>query len=108
MEKDGDNSFLQGEVEIGNDTIIAPNCAFIAANHNFDDLDALIKSQGNAEKKIMIGDNIWIGYGCTVLGGVTIKNGAVIAAGAVVTRNVEENEVVGGVPARHIKYRGES
>ena len=47
--------------------------------------------------------NVWIGANATVLAGVTIGNGAVVAAGAVVTKDVEPNTIVGGVPAKVIK-----
>lgn len=54
---------------------------------------------------IMIDDDVWIGYGCTILSGVHIGQGAVIAAGAVVSQDVPPYAVVGGVPAKVIKYR---
>lgn len=54
---------------------------------------------------VMIGNDVWIGHGVTILAGVTIGDGAVVAAGAVVTKDVEPYAIVGGVPAKHIKYR---
>ena len=52
---------------------------------------------------IVIGKNVWIGANATIVPGVTIGNGSIIAAGAVVTKDVPENVVVGGVPAKIIK-----
>ena len=56
-------------------------------------------------KKVIVGNDVWIGTRVIVVGGVTIGNGAVIAAGAVVTKDVPPYAVVGGVPAKIIKYR---
>jgi lipopolysaccharide transport system ATP-binding protein len=54
---------------------------------------------------ITIGNDVWIARDVTILSGVTIGNGAVLAAGAVVTKDVADYEIVGGVPAKHIKFR---
>lgn len=54
---------------------------------------------------IVVGDDVWIGYGATILSGVHIGQGAVIAAGAVVNKDVPPYAIVGGVPAKIIKYR---
>lgn len=53
----------------------------------------------------IIGNDVWIGHGAIVMPGVTIATGAIIAAGSVVTKDVEPYSIVGGNPARHIKFR---
>ncbi len=54
---------------------------------------------------IIVDDDVWIGYGATILSGVHIGQGAVVAAGAVVSKDVPPYAIVGGVPAKVIKYR---
>ena len=56
-------------------------------------------------KEIMIGNDVYIGSNVTILDGITIGDGVIIGAGAVVTKNIEPYAIVGGVPARLIKYR---
>ncbi|MDQ0205052.1 hypothetical protein [Pectinatus haikarae] len=59
---------------------------------------------GNRDQ-LIIGNDVWIGCGCTIVGGIQIGNGACVTAGSVVTENVPPYAVVGGSPARIIKYR---
>jgi acetyltransferase-like isoleucine patch superfamily enzyme len=61
-----------------------------------------------ASKKSFIGHDVWIGEGVIVIDGIKIGTGAIVAAGAVVVKDVEPYSVVGGVPAKHIKYRFDS
>lgn len=57
------------------------------------------------KKFVDIGNDVWIGAGVTIMEGIRIGDGAVIAANAVVTKDVKPYEIVGGIPAKHIKNR---
>lgn len=59
-------------------------------------------------KKTSLGHDIWVGDGAFIRSGVTIGTGAVVAAGSVVVKDIEPYSIVGGNPARHIKYRFEN
>ena len=63
------------------------------------------KHQWNPKGDIVIGDDVWIGYGAIILSGIHIGQGAIIGAGSVVTKDVPPYAVVGGVPAKVLKYR---
>lgn len=68
----------------------------------------LLKSmdyEATSKGDIIVDDDVWIGYGATIMSGVHIGQGAVVAAGAVVTKDVPPYAIVGGVPAKVIKYR---
>ena len=62
-------------------------------------------AEATTKGDIVIADDVWIGYRCTILSGVHIGQGAVVAAGSVVTKDVPAYAIVGGVPAKIIKYR---
>lgn len=63
------------------------------------------KYESLSKGKIVVEDDVWIGAGVMILSGVRIGQGAVVAAGAVVTKSVDPYSIVGGIPARFIKYR---
>ncbi len=89
----------QGGIEIGDNALIGQQVVIATLNH-----DLQPDKRGNMfPVPVKIGNNVWIGAKATILPGVTIGNGAVIAAGAVVTKDVPENTVVAGIPARIIK-----
>ncbi len=89
------------EVTFGDNVFIAPNCAFYTAGHP---LDWVTRNKGlEYAKPIRVGNNVWIGGNVVVLGGVTIGNNVVIGAGSVVTKDIPDNSLAYGVPARKIK-----
>ena len=97
---------LYGPVRIGNDVMMGPEVIAYTVSHCFENPDILIREQGYKElQPITIGDDVWIGRRVMLLPGVSIGKGAVIGAGAVVTKDVPEFAVVGGVPAKIIKWR---
>lgn len=92
-----------GPVCIGSHVNLAQGITVTALNHNFEDTSKRIDEQGISTKPVVIGDDVWIGSNAVILPGVTIGRHVVVAAGAVVTKDVPDNCVVGGVPAKVIK-----
>jgi acetyltransferase-like isoleucine patch superfamily enzyme len=94
-----------GGVEIGSDTIIGAYFSVHPENHNYQDLNILIRNQGVNRKGVLIGNNCWIGAKVTILDGTIIGNGCIVAAGAVVKGVYPDNVIIGGVPSRILKGR---
>ncbi len=105
----GDFSFVgaAGGVEIGTNVLGGQGVKFHSENHVIERVDIPIKKQGVTNRGIVVGDDVWLGSGVIILDGVHIGSGAVVAAGTVVNKDVPTNAVVGGVPARILKHRGE-
>ena len=97
-------------ISIGNKVIMGPGVTIITGEHPVDPRGRYIcdireKSPGE-DQAVNIGDDVWIGAGATILKGVEIGRGAIVAAGALVKNNVPPYAIVGGVPAKILKYRG--
>lgn len=104
----GNNTMLYASKEagitIGDDTIIAAQSYIVDTNHGIKG-NVLIRKQENISEKITIGSDVWLGANVTVLKGVHIGDGAVIGAKALVNKDVSDNNIVAGVPAKIIGVR---
>ena len=83
-------------IKIGKNTTIANNVVIVDHDHN-------VSGIGFISEPVTIGYNVWIGANSVILKGVQIGDGAIVAAGSVVTKNVPQNAIVGGVPAKIIR-----
>lgn len=115
------NKTVLENAEIGRFCSISDNCRIGMGSHTLNYLSTCsvfteaingtqyswVDKDTNAAKtlKTVIGNDVWIGYQSIILGGITVGDGAVIGAGAVVVKDVPPYAVVGGVPAKVIKYR---
>lgn len=102
----GEGSFIQdiGNITIGADVLMGPEVMIFTSNHCIKK-NKLIRKQDITIEDVKIGNDVWIGARTIILPGVTIGNGVVIGAGSVVTKDIGENEVVAGNPAKLIKIR---
>ena len=94
-----------GEVHFGDNFHSGTDCMIITVSHNYDQGKAIPYDDVGILSKVVIGDNVWFGNRVIVVGNVTIGEGAIIAAGAVVVKDVPKCAIVGGNPAKVIKYR---
>ncbi len=94
-----------GGVTIGSETLVSMHCRILSSDHTVPPAGILIRSQPDKLLPTVIGRDVWLGAGVTVLGGVTIGDGCVVGAGAVVTGDLPPNSVALGVPARVVKSR---
>jgi len=92
-------------VRIGEQCVIADRTMFIDFDHGVVEVERPIRSQGIYMEDVIVGSNVWIGYGACVLRGVKVGDNSVIGTNSVVTKDVPANAVVGGVPARVLRMR---
>lgn len=110
----GVNNIISGNVSIGKYCQLGANVAIHANNHpisylttyiNYNLFDGELKKNIDYSNKISIGNDVWIGQGVIIIGNLNIGNGAILAAGSIVVKDVEPYSIVGGNPAKLIKYR---
>ena len=94
-----------GTVIIGDNFHSGIECMMITQNHDYDTGDYIPYGTRYDYKTIVIEDNVWLGNRVTITGNTTIGEGAIIAAGSVVCKDVPPFAIVGGNPAKIIKYR---
>ena len=99
----GLSNTIIGPVTIGNDVNLAQNITISGLNHNYQNPNKTIISQGISTSQITIEDDVWIGANSVILAGVTIGKHSVIAAGCIVNRDIPPFSVAVGNPARIIK-----
>ena len=112
----GRYSQIECDVKIGNNVIMGNNVALVGKyDHHYEQVGVPIRlatqirdssySWKGLSSKVIIEDDVWVGYGSIIMSGVKIGRGSIIAAGSVVTKDVEPYFIVGGNPAKFIKKR---
>jgi maltose O-acetyltransferase len=107
----GDNSWLGvncriGKTKIGKFVMMAPDIVILSQNHLFDDIKTPMMLQGfETHRPVIIEDDVWIGTRAIILPGRRIGKGAIIGAGSVVTKDVPPYAIVGGNPAKILRFR---
>lgn len=104
----GLNARISGPLTIGDDVMMGPGVSIFTQNHETENIHKPMRLQTAPKEKVTIGSDCWIGANAVILPGVTIGNGVIVGAGAVVTKDVPNFAVVGGVPAKVIKFREEN
>lgn len=102
----GINCSIGSETVIGDYVMMGPDVYIFTVNHETSDTLIPMKKQGNTTVRgVTIGNDVWIGARSIILPGIKIGDGAIIGAGSVVTKDVPPYAVVGGNPAKILKYR---
>jgi maltose O-acetyltransferase len=102
----GDNVFLKtdGEINIGDNCHFSRNITIYSVNHNYEG-SLLPYDYTTTKKKVTIGKNVWLGMNVNIIPGVTVGDGAIIGMGSTVTKDVPPLAIVGGNPAKVLKFR---
>lgn len=103
----GVNCSIHGPLTIGTDVMMGPEVVILTNSHKYNRVDVPMNKQGSFIEPVVIGNDVWIGTRAIILPGVRIGNGVIIGAGAIVTKDVPDYAVMGGVPAKIIRFRNE-
>ncbi|MEU4744118.1 acyltransferase, partial [Actinosynnema sp. NPDC023658] len=96
---------VRGDIRLGDGVRIGAHTSILAFNHTTTDPDTEVFRQPLTSRGITVGNDVWIGSHVVVLDGVSVGDRSVIAAGAVVTKDVPAGAIVGGNPARVLRWR---
>jgi len=99
------NASVGGKILIGKNSLIGPGVTMRTAGHRYDNNEIPIRFQGHNIRNIIIEEDVWLGANVVIVGGVRIGKGAIVGAGSIVTKDVPTMAIVGGVPAKILKYR---
>jgi acetyltransferase-like isoleucine patch superfamily enzyme len=92
-------------VSVGRECILADRVMLIDFDHGVVDVEQPIRVQGIYKRDVRVGNNVWVGYGACFLRGVTVGDNCIVGTSAVVTRDIPDDAVAGGVPARVLRMR---
>lgn len=94
---------------IGNNVLFGPSPTIVTGNHRIDKIGEYIfnvyDKLSDNDKEVVIQDDVWVGANVTILMGVIIGRGSIVAAGSVVNKSCPPYSIVGGVPAKILKFR---
>lgn len=96
---------VRGDVRLGDGVRIGAHSSILGFNHTMDDPDLPVFRQPLTAEGIRVGDDVWVGSHVVILDGVTVGDHSVLAAGAVVTKDVPAGAIVGGNPAKLLRWR---
>lgn len=99
----------ESSIELGSKIMFGPNVTLIGGDHSFSSVGKYMfdvkEKAPDDDQPIVIEDDVWVGAGATILKGVRIGEGAIVAASSLVLKDVPPYAIVGGIPAKVIKYR---
>ena len=104
----GINCKVENDLVMGDYVLMGPEVVIYSSSHEYKDLYTPIMLQGSKEiKPVVIGNDVWIGLRSVIMPGVKIGNHVIVGAGSVVTKDIPDYAVVGGAPAKIIRYRNQ-